>query len=180
MKSIKHIALSIVLTLSVFGAVLYTSCSKSACKAVTCLNNGTCSGGTCVCPSGIGGNNCETVYRKIYSGNYKGFATYTDTNHVVIRTDTNNSLTFLSYNDSNYTKMQMQWSRPGSVGAITRITLSNNTASGSSFSVEEFLIDSFIYTGSGSINANTVSINLIATPPHSPSIIVTLNNFSRQ
>jgi hypothetical protein len=61
MRAIKQIALSAILTLSAFCAVLYTSCSKDACKGVTCYNAGTCSGGTCTCPTGYEGANCQTL-----------------------------------------------------------------------------------------------------------------------
>src|SRR6185437_11259305 len=114
MKSIKHIALVTIVMLSIFGAVLYTSCSKDTCKGVTCLNGGTCSGSVCACPTGIGGVNCETVYRTLYSnGPYGGNATYSsnipnDTAYIA-HTDTNNTLSFSYGNDSNYTKMYFTW-----------------------------------------------------------------------
>jgi hypothetical protein len=60
MKSFKQIALSAFITISAFGAVLYTSCNKDECKDVVCQNGGTCSGGTCTCATGYEGNNCET------------------------------------------------------------------------------------------------------------------------
>jgi hypothetical protein len=63
MKSIKQIALTILLTVSAFCAVLYTSCSKDACKGVTCQNGGTCSGGNCTCTTGYEGTSCETLSR---------------------------------------------------------------------------------------------------------------------
>ncbi len=63
MKSIKQIALGAFLTISAFCAVLYTSCTKDACKGVTCQNGGTCSGGNCTCVTGYEGTNCETASR---------------------------------------------------------------------------------------------------------------------
>lgn len=59
----KYVALSAFLTLSAFCAVLYSSCTKDECKGVTCLNGGTCSGGTCTCPTGYEGTSCETESR---------------------------------------------------------------------------------------------------------------------
>ncbi len=61
MKSIKHIVLSALVTISAFGAVVYTSCNKDACKNVVCQNGGTCSGGNCKCTPGYEGNNCELL-----------------------------------------------------------------------------------------------------------------------
>jgi hypothetical protein len=63
MKSIKNIALSAFLTVSAFGAVLYTSCTKDECKDVVCQNGGTCSEGVCTCATGYEGTNCETASR---------------------------------------------------------------------------------------------------------------------
>jgi hypothetical protein len=63
MKSFRLVALSALLTVGTFGTVVYTSCTKDACKGVTCLNGGTCSGGTCTCPTGYEGANCETTSR---------------------------------------------------------------------------------------------------------------------
>lgn len=63
MKSTKLIAFSILLTVGAFFTVLYTSCSKStdACSGVTCQHGGVCSGGTCTCPTGYIGANCQTL-----------------------------------------------------------------------------------------------------------------------
>jgi hypothetical protein len=63
MKSIKYIALSAFVTISAFCAVLYTSCTKDACKGVTCQHGGTCSGGNCTCTTGYEGTNCEKEAR---------------------------------------------------------------------------------------------------------------------
>ena len=60
MKSLRLVALSALLTVGAFSAVVYTSCSKDACSGVTCQNGGTCSGGNCTCPTGYEGTNCET------------------------------------------------------------------------------------------------------------------------
>ncbi len=68
MKSIKHIALTVILTVSAFCAVLYTSCSKDACKGVTCQNGGTCSGGNCTCVPGYEGTSCESLSQSKFTG----------------------------------------------------------------------------------------------------------------
>ena len=72
MKSIKLVAFSAFLTISAFCAVLYTSCTKDACKNVTCLNGGTCSGGNCTCPTGYEGTTCQTKSRDKFVGTYLG------------------------------------------------------------------------------------------------------------
>ncbi len=63
MKSFKLVAFAGLLTIGAFSAVLYTSCSKDACKGVTCNNGGTCSGGTCTCTTGYEGSDCSTLSR---------------------------------------------------------------------------------------------------------------------
>ncbi len=60
MKSFRLFALSALITIGSVGTVVYTSCTKDECKDVTCLNGGTCSGGTCTCPTGYTGSNCGT------------------------------------------------------------------------------------------------------------------------
>lgn len=72
MKSFKQIALSAFLTISAFGAVVYTSCNKDECKDVVCQNGGTCSEGKCTCPTGYDGTNCETKSRDKFVGVYTG------------------------------------------------------------------------------------------------------------
>ncbi len=87
MRSIKHIALSAVLTFSAFGAVMYTSCSKDECKDVVCQNGGTCAEGKCTCTTGYEGTNCETKSRDKFVGTYTGTeicSTGNDTYSVVV------------------------------------------------------------------------------------------------
>lgn len=72
MKQIKQIALSVILTISAFGAVVYTSCNKDECKDVVCQNGGTCTEGKCTCVTGYEGTNCETKSRDKFIGTYAG------------------------------------------------------------------------------------------------------------
>lgn len=184
-KSINHIILSAILTLSVFCAVVYASCTKDACKGVYCLNAGSCAGGSCNCKSGIGGPNCETVYRTVYANTYKGNATFTssaiDTSFIE-HSELNNTLVFNAGTDtSNFNSMQLVWNRPGSPSYSFPITLSNNTRSGSDFTLTATTIpvDSFTYTGSGSINGVTATLNLTEFHPHSPPTVITFSNFTK-
>src|SRR5580658_8335639 len=95
MKSLKLIVLSVILTLSVFCGLWSTSCSKDACKGVTCLNYGTCGGGICRCDSGLGGPTCEIIYRNLYANTYLGNGT-DDSGHQYI----NNTLVFATGTDT--------------------------------------------------------------------------------
>lgn len=175
MRSIKHIALGSFLTLSVFSAVIYASCSKDACKGVSCLNKGACNSGICSCPTGIGGSNCEKIYRKSYAFVYKGIATYN-----IISADSNNTLTFTAPNDTNYTKMQLVWNNPGFPAIGLPIVLTNSSDNGSNFTITTTTVDTFTYNGSGSVNGTTASMVVSKTHPNGPKIIVYLNDFNRQ
>ena len=174
MKSIRLVALTAILTFAAFGAVLYSSCTKDDCKGVTCLNGGTCSGGTCTCKSGIGGNSCETIYRNSYANQYKG--TGTDNTG---STYTNFKLGFTTGTDtSDYTKMQLSViTSSGSAYVTVPIVLSANTASGSVFTVTSTTIDTLTYTGSGTVSASTATLTLTESAPHSGAIIYTFANF---
>jgi hypothetical protein len=173
MKLFKQIALSAFLTLSAFCAILYSSCSKDGCKGVTCLNGGTCGGGICSCPTGLGGNNCQTVYRLLYANTYEGIATYD-----IIRADTNNTMVFTAGLDSNYTEMKLVWN--DTTSHITMpIVLSDNSANGSVFTITATTVDTITYTGSGTVNAIVASLTLVGNHPTGPPIIVTLNNFTK-
>lgn len=183
MKSIKYIITSAFVTLSVFGAVIYSSCSKDTCGAVTCLNKGTCSGGLCMCTEGIGGNNCETIYRNkyayVYSGNASFASSVIDSAYVNF-IDTNNTLSFAPTNDTtNYNTMMLTWRGTGSYGATMAITLSNNNSAGSNFTIEKTVVDTVYYTGSGTVSSNSASLTLKEWHRNSPSIIISLHNFTR-
>lgn len=183
MKYIKHAALGVLLSLGAFSATVYTSCSKDACKSTTCINNGSCSGGMCICPTGIGGANCETVYRKVFANSYMGNATYNingvDSSYI-IRTEAANQLNFMASNDTAYTEMQLEWKRTIGANRTMRIVLSNATAAGASFTVTPFTADTFTYTGAGSVSGTMASLNLVESHPNSPAIIISLHNFTRE
>ncbi len=66
----KTILASAIATIATFSAVVYTSCNRDKCKTIVCANGGVCNGGTCVCPSGYEGTNCETVTRTKFLGNW--------------------------------------------------------------------------------------------------------------
>ncbi len=69
MKSLSFIFVTVCAVLVIFSGVISVSCSKDACKTVTCLNKGTCSGGACSCPTGWTGNSCQT---SVFIGNWNG------------------------------------------------------------------------------------------------------------
>jgi hypothetical protein len=188
MKLLKPIALTIFLTLGIFCAILYTSCQKDACKGVTCLNKGICSGGSCYdCPNGIGGSNCQIIYRNLYNDfAYKGVVTasgkYDSTHSVVDSICVNNTLTFVAPYDSMYQNMNLTWSdSTGKVIMSTPIVLSNNSSNGSDFTVTGATVDTFTFNGTGNINSVSASMSLTRSHKNGSSTIVFLfNNFSHQ
>jgi hypothetical protein len=143
MKLIKHIALGGLLTVSAFTAVLYTSCSKDACKGVTCNNGGTCSGGNCTCTTGYEGTNCQTVSRDKFIGSYTGTEICTvGTDNYTVTLATNSDalkLTYTNLYNQNFTAIC-------SMAATDSFTFSG-AQSGATFS------------GSGRLVANTLTVH---------------------
>ena len=186
MKSIKPVIVSIILTLGIFGGILYTSCTKDACKGVNCLNGCTCSGGTCGTKQGIGGLNCEIVYRNLYAYTYKGvtnMAGMRDTLTSIDSNCTNNTLVFTPGTDTvNYEAMTVAWNDSTSKLLVSMpITLVNNAASGSTFTVPSVNSDTFTYSGYGNVSAISASMYLTRTHPHGTSkVTISFNSFSRQ
>jgi len=60
MKNTKLILLMSIVTVTVFCTVAFTACTKKVtCSSVYCRNNGVCTNGSCVCPTGFSGSFCE-------------------------------------------------------------------------------------------------------------------------
>lgn len=176
MKSNKYILLSAFVTVLILGSGLYSSCSKDVCKAVTCINGGTCSGGSCFCmQKGVGGLNCEIIYRDLYKNVYKGTGA-NDTGKAYI----DNTLTFTSGFDTSYTQMQLIWNNHGPSTVNMNITLNSNTANGSTFTVAQTIVNSVVYTGFGNVNGVNASVTLNEMQPDSSVRVIMLNNFTKQ
>ena len=143
MRSIKHIALGAILTLSAFCAVLYTSCSKDACKGVTCSNGGTCTGGNCACPTGYEGTSCQTLSRDKFVGTYIG------TEICNVGTD-NYSITLASNSNAlelTYTNLYNQ----GFTATCTMAATDSFTFAGSQSGAT--------FSGSGRLATNTITVH---------------------
>lgn len=70
----KTVFISSLATIAVFFTVVYTtSCNRDKCKTITCANGGVCNGGSCTCPSGYEGTNCEKESRLKFLGNWTVF-----------------------------------------------------------------------------------------------------------
>ncbi len=183
MKLIKQIAFGAMLTFSAFCAVIYSSCSKDKCKDVSCQNDGVCSGGTCTCPIGVTGTNCETVYRSSFANNYKGNVTYSDATgagsyndyHLVFTysTDTTYYKMSLAINDSsniNVFSFPVILSNFGTAGTVLTIPTTTKTYTGGIVAT---------YTGTGTITGTIA--NLVLTESSSlGTTIYTFTNFAKQ
>ncbi len=69
MKNIFH-ATSLRLYLIVLTTLSILSGCGDKCNDVDCQNGGTCIDGTCSCPDGYTGSDCQTVTRDLYLGTY--------------------------------------------------------------------------------------------------------------
>ena len=195
MKLIKQVALGSLLALCAYCAIIYASCTKDSCKAVNCLNGGTCSGAICTCDSGIGGTNCQTIYRTLYAGqggaaqNYVGSAVITypslDTAQIdsgyAGHTDDSNTLAFSYGSDSTYPKMHLIWYDGATNELSATIMLINNTVAGSTFSVVPTAggpSGSYVFSGTGTVSAISASVNLVGVSSNSatPTVYVNLSN----
>ena len=58
-QSYKYGIVSVILTILVFSAAIYTSCKRDACNTMNCQNGSACVNSKCVCPTYYSGNNCE-------------------------------------------------------------------------------------------------------------------------
>lgn len=76
-ESRRALFLTAFVTLMLFTSIGYVSCKKEsssntpdACSSVTCQNGGVCFKGTCTCPGGYEGTNCETRSLTRYLGQW--------------------------------------------------------------------------------------------------------------
>lgn len=58
--------------LAVVSTLLIASCATDPCKDITCLNDGTCSDGTCLCTDWYEGTDCGAEQRTKFFGTYAG------------------------------------------------------------------------------------------------------------
>jgi hypothetical protein len=74
MKFLKPAILTTLLFFAFVSTILYTSCEKNACNNVVCHNGGSCSMGTCRCPTGVEGYQCQSLTSARYVGIYAGYS----------------------------------------------------------------------------------------------------------
>ncbi len=143
MKNLKSILVASLLTIGTFSAVVFSSCNPDACKDIICANGGTCTDGTCACPSGYEGSLCETLSRTKFIGVYTGTETCT------VGSDTY-SITITANSDALKFNIQNLYNQ-----SFTAIA----TAGGNSFTIPNQTVGSGVTAvGSGSITGNIITI----------------------
>lgn len=156
----KQIILGIIAIAGVFFVASYSSCTRDECAVKVCRTRGSrCESGICKCPTGVYGANCEVEYRSKYAGEYRGTAP-ADTFTLAY-----NSLVFLATDDTvNYKKMELIWIDSASMYMAPKlpIELVNMSATGSQFVIMDTTSTAGLikYSGYGSINGQTVTMNL--------------------
>ncbi len=73
MKRWKLSLLTLTLTLSVFGIVLFSACEKDPCTDLKCKNGSACTEGFCRCPTGYEGAECEFKTSTRVLGTFIGY-----------------------------------------------------------------------------------------------------------
>jgi hypothetical protein len=73
MKRWKLSVLTLSLSLTFFGIVLFSSCETDPCTQLSCKNGSTCTEGYCRCPTGYEGAECETKISDKFVGMYIGY-----------------------------------------------------------------------------------------------------------
>lgn len=73
MKRWKLSVLSLSLTLTAFGFVLFGSCETDPCTQLSCKNGSACTEGYCRCPTGYEGAECEIKTAQKFIGVFIGY-----------------------------------------------------------------------------------------------------------
>lgn len=157
MRSIRHILLASVLTVSAFSTVTFTSCKKD--------DDG--------CAVGYTGSNCKTEVRASYYNTYKGNGSDNAGN-----TYTNFSLRFSSLGtDPLKMTMIVQDATTAPVVAAS-VTLTSNTT----FTVDNTTIGTYTYSGTGTINESSASLSLTEVEAGTPPVttVYTFSNMLKQ
>lgn len=143
MKNIKSILIASFLTVGIFSSAVFTSCNQDKCKDVVCQHGGTCTDGSCTCPSGYEGANCQTLSRDKFIGVYVG------TEVCTVGTDAY-SITCSTNTDELKFNIQNLYNQ-----SLTAIA----SASGNAFTIPNQTVGAGVTaSGSGTITGNTITI----------------------
>lgn len=148
---INYLAAGALAVALVFGV---QSCKKDdpdPCENVTCLNGGSCDDGSCNCPDGYNGSQCENEDREIFLGSYSvatGTITCGVSGSSSIPAGTS---VIVSANSGGIKKIAI------SIGGVLTVIA---TIDGSSLTVDNQTIGGYVYTGTGSVTSNTLTLSL--------------------
>ena len=159
MKKIKLFSLAAALT---FGIVALNSCTEDKCKDVVCSNGGVCMDGTCYCEAGYEGTTCQTEQRAKFLGSYSvssGSVSCDSTGNSNISQGTSVSI---SISSSSVSKVSI---------VFAGISLSGNV-NGSNVTLDQATLNNFTYSGTGSINGNTLTMSINEQDPSIPETCV--------
>ncbi|MDA9121062.1 hypothetical protein N9J52_03400 [Flavobacteriales bacterium] len=146
-----------ILGVAAIATIGMTSCDTDACADVECGEYGTCLDGDCVCDEGFSGTDCSVMNRAAFIGtaNLSGtVACGTSGNGTISATAT----TFSA--GSTAAKLVMNFG--GSLAITCTVT------SATSFTVDTQTIDTFTYSGTGTLSGSTVSVSLAEEDPSIP------------
>ena len=176
MKLIKNIMLAGVAAMGIAGSVFYSSCVKDQCGAIQCINHGTCNNGQCRCLAGTGGANCQTIYRDAYLGFYKGQPP-NDTSSVNMH-----SLQFrYNFGDTLYKEMDLLWiDENNQEVANVQINFMEQSLTSSTFSVVPTTVAGVTYTGNGTVDDRTATVQMTRTYAGGGHDIVFFNSYIKQ
>ena len=151
------------LATAVCWVAVCSSCTKpDNCKGVVCKNKGTCADGFCVCPSGVGGDTCQTIYRNFYDNKYAGTANV-NTAHIgytLIFSVPTTATNFLSMS----LKVVKSASGLSDIPALPIALKPAANATKADFTVTAVTSGGFTYTGTGVLYAKQASLTLYKTP----------------
>jgi len=160
----------------VAGSVFYSSCAKDQCGAIQCINHGTCNNGQCRCLPGTGGANCQTIYRDAYRGDYRGVPP-NDSMSTYMHT-----LQFrYTDGDTLYKEMDMLWiDENNQTVANVQINFMEQSLTSSTFSVVPTTAGGVTYTGNGTVNDRTATVQMKRTYAGGGHDIVFFNSYAKQ
>ncbi len=109
MKRWKLSLLTLTLTVSVFGIVLFSACEKDPCTDLKCKNGSACTEGFCRCPTGYEGAECEFKTSTRFLGSFIGY------NHCGDLPALNDTLDVRQVAEPNIVAFSLRHNSPGEV-----------------------------------------------------------------
>lgn len=72
MKTIKSTLIAVLAFLAISSTVFLNSCAKDPCNDLNCQNGASCNDGSCICPTGYEGAECDITAASKFVGKYSG------------------------------------------------------------------------------------------------------------